>query len=59
MSNKDAAEQDQSVQITMRVSKADLELINEAAKKMRISRSGLFRLAVFKFIEEEQAKNTK
>jgi uncharacterized protein (DUF1778 family) len=45
-----------SIQITMRISKEDLELINQAAKSKRISRSGLFRLAVFKLIDDEKLK---
>ena len=47
---------DDSVQITMRIGRDDLELIDEAAKEKRISRSGLFRLAVFKLIDEEKQK---
>lgn len=49
-------DKDGSVQITMRISKEDLELINQAAKAKRISRSGLFRLAVFKLIDDEKLR---
>jgi uncharacterized protein (DUF1778 family) len=50
------ANADNSVQITMRISKEDLELINAAAKQKRISRSGFFRLAAFKLIDDEKLK---
>lgn len=45
---------DDSIQITMRIDKNDLEEVDKAARSMRISRSGLMRLAVFKLINEEK-----
>jgi hypothetical protein len=45
---------DDSIQITMRIGKNDLEEVDKAARSMRISRSGLMRLAVFKLINEEK-----
>lgn len=45
---------DDSIQITMRIDKNDLEEVDRAARSMRISRSGLMRLAVFKLINEEK-----
>lgn len=45
---------DGSIQITLRLNKRDLALIDEGAAKRRISRSGLLRQAVFKLIEEEK-----
>ena len=53
---KNSTNEDSSIQITMRISKEDLALINEAAKQKRISRSGFFRLAAFKLIDEEKLK---
>lgn len=52
-STKAAKGLDETTQITMRIEKNDLALIDEAARKMRISRSGLLRLATFKLIEEK------
>jgi hypothetical protein len=49
-----AETKDQSIQITMRISRRDLEIVNLAAKAKRISRSGLLRLATFKLIDEEK-----
>ncbi len=45
---------DDSIQITMRIDKNDLAEIDRAARSMRISRSGLLRLAVFKLMGEEK-----
>ena len=45
---------DDSIQITMRIDKNDLAKIDRAARSMRISRSGLLRLAVFKLMGEEK-----
>jgi len=44
---------DDSIQITMRIDKNDLASVDKAARSLRISRSGLMRLAVFKFIKDE------
>jgi hypothetical protein len=45
---------DDSIQITMRIDKGDLASVDKAARTLRISRSGLMRLAVFKLINEEK-----
>ena len=47
---------DDSIQITMRINKNDLAEIDRAARSMRISRSGLLRLAVFKLIDDEKLR---
>ena len=44
---------DDSIQITMRIDKNDLASVDKAARSLRISRSGLIRLAVFKLIKDE------
>lgn len=45
---------EESTKITMRITNSDIERIDRAARSMRISRSGLMRLAVFKLINEEK-----
>jgi hypothetical protein len=45
---------EESTKITMRITNSDIERIDKAARSMRISRSGLMRLAVFKLINEEK-----
>ncbi len=47
---------DDSTKITMRVLEGDLEAIDRAAQSMGISRSALFRMAVLKFIKDNEAK---
>ena len=43
---------EQSTKITMRITNSDLSQIDQAARELRISRSALLRLAVFKLIKE-------
>ena len=57
-STKAAKGFDETTQITMRIEKSDLTLIDEAARKMRISRSALLRLAAFKLIDEEKLRKS-
>ncbi len=45
---------EESTKITMRITNSDIERIDKAAREMRISRSALMRLAVFKLINEEK-----
>jgi hypothetical protein len=45
---------EESTKITMRITNSDIETIDKAARKMRISRSALMRLAVFKLINQEK-----
>jgi predicted transcriptional regulator len=45
---------DESLQITLRISKSDLNLIDKVAKEMRITRAGLLRQAVFDFIDDRE-----
>ena len=45
---------EESTKITMRIVGSDLDMIDKAAREMRISRSALMRLAVFKLINNEK-----
>lgn len=44
---------EESTKITMRITNSDLSQIDQAARELRISRSGLMRLAAFKFIKDQ------
>ena len=45
---------EESTKITMRIVGSDLQMIDKVAREMRISRSALMRLAVFKLINKEK-----
>lgn len=49
----EATSKEKLMQISMTISASDLKLVDEAAKRMRVSRAGFIRNAIFKAIPGE------